>query len=117
MESIRENCGFCVTHTLHDAYSFGKSIQHRGRDAAGIAAIGKNRIDVLKWRGGVDRFDITDLHKLFPSNDYHTYVVHTRYATRGRKDKLLEDAHPHTIGGTMEHRGNHVIILNCDAQV
>ncbi|MBI2045606.1 hypothetical protein HYT23_06110 [Candidatus Pacearchaeota archaeon] len=117
MEKVRDHCGFGVTHTLHDAYSFGKSLQHRGRDAAGIVAKGESRIDVLKWIGGVERFDVTDLHKLFPSDNYHTYLVHTRYATKGRKDKLLDDAHPHVVGGKAEFRGDHVIFLDCDAAI
>lgn len=113
---IRHNCGLCIAHTLHDIYSFIKSLQHRGREATGIAAIGNQRIDVIKWAGTVDRFDIEDLHKIFPSDsyDYHSYMAHVRYATSGRKDKILEDAHPHVMGGTVEHRGSHVIIEDCD---
>ena len=113
-QGIRHNCGFCVAHTLHDSYSFIRSLQHRGREAAGIAAVGDGRIDVIKWQGGVDRFDVTDLHKIFPSPSYHTYMAHVRYATRGRKDEILEDAHPHVVGGTPEYRGNHVLIADCD---
>ncbi len=113
-EGIRHNCGFCVAHTLHDAYSFIRSLQHRGREAAGIAAVGDGRIDVIKWAGGVDRFDVTDLHKIFPSPSYHTYMAHVRYATRGRKDQILADAHPHVVGGQVEARGNHILISNCE---
>jgi len=114
-ENIRHNCGLCVAHTLHDVYSFIKSLQHRGREATGIAAVGDKRIDVIKWKGPVDRFDIIDLHKIFPSHGYHTYMAHVRYATRGRKDKILEDAHPHVIGGKIEDRGSHILISDCDA--
>ena len=113
-ERVRHNCGFCVAHTLHDAYSFIRSLQHRGREASGIAAVGEGRIDVIKWAGGVDRFDVTDLHKLFPSPSYHTYMAHVRYATRGRKDRILVDAHPHTLGGYPEIRGNHILIRECE---
>ena len=111
---VRHNCGFCVAHTLHDAYAFLRSLQHRGREAAGIAAVGEGRIDVIKWAGGVDRFDVTDLHKIFPSPSYHTYMAHVRYATRGRKDSILSDAHPHTLGGQVEERGNHILIRDCE---
>ena len=38
-DDITHNCGFCVAHSLHDAYSFIESLKHRGREAAGIAAI------------------------------------------------------------------------------
>ncbi len=113
-EGILHNCGFSVAHTLHDAYSFMRSLQHRGREAAGIAAVGDGRIDVIKWAGGVDRFDVTDLHKILPSPNYHTYMAHVRYATRGRKDEILEDAHPHVVGGKPEPRGNHILILDCE---
>ncbi|MFH1054255.1 MAG: hypothetical protein V1740_07590 [Candidatus Woesearchaeota archaeon] len=114
-EFVRHNCGLVVTHTLHDTYSMIKSLQHRGREAAGIAAIGNNRIDVIKWIGPVNTFDVVDLHKVFPCGDYHTYMAHVRYATRGRKDKILEDAHPHTIGGTINNRKNHIFISDCEA--
>lgn len=113
-EGIRHNCGFCVAHTLHDAHRFIRSLQHRGREAAGIAAVGDGRIDVIKWAGAVERFDITDLHKIFPSPNYHTYMAHVRYATRGRKDRILEDAHPHVVGGRPEHRGNHILLWDCE---
>ena len=112
--TVRHNCGFSVAHTLHDAYRYIRSLQHRGREAAGIAAVGEGRIDVIKWVGGVDRFDITDLHKIFPSPRYHTYMAHVRYATRGRKDAILDDAHPHTLGGHVESRGNHILIRECE---
>ena len=113
-EVIRHNCGLSVAHTLHDAYRFIHSLQHRGREAAGIAAVGDGRIDVIKWKGGVSRFDVTDLHKIFLSPNYHTYMAHVRYATRGSKDKILEEAHPHVIGGTIENRDNHILIWDCD---
>ena len=113
LEEINHNCGLCVAHTLHDAYSFIKSLQHRGREAAGIAAISKDRIDVMKWIGKVEDFDLGDFHKIFP-NKYEMFMTHVRYATRGRKDKILEDAHPHVIGGIIKHRGNHVLILDCE---
>lgn len=113
-EELSHNCGLCVAHTLHDAYSLVKSLQHRGREAAGIAAVGDERIDVIKWKGPVNRFDLTDLYKIFPAHNYHVYMAHVRYATRGRKDKILEDAHPHTIGGTEENHGSHILIRDCE---
>ena len=113
-EPIRHNCGMTVAHTLHDAYRFIRSLQHRGREGAGIAAVGDGRIDVIKWKGGVTKFDVTDLHKIFPSPNYHTYMAHVRYATRGHKDRILEDAHPHVIGGHVDMRDDHILIWDCD---
>jgi len=117
-EIIEHNCGFAVAHTLHNAYNFAKSLQHRGREAAGIAAIGNDRIDVIKWIGLVEAFDLEDLLDLFPlGSDYHSYMIHVRYATRGRKDRILEDAHPHVIGGKVVHKGDHIFIYDCDAAI
>jgi len=112
---IREHCGLVVAHDLHDAYRMMKSLQHRGREAAGIAAIG-DTIDVMKWVGPVSAFDEKDFYKIFDStkSKYHTFIGHVRYATRGRKENLLQDAHPHTMGGRVINNGTHIIILDCD---
>ena len=114
---MRHNCGICVCHTLHDAYDFISSLQHRGREAAGIAFVGKGKIDVIKWTGTVGSFDLKDLYKIFPSTSYQLYMAHVRYATRGRKSQLLEDAHPHVIGGEVYNGHHHQIITNCDAAI
>lgn len=114
---MKHNCGLCVAHTLHDAYNYIESLQHRGREAAGIAAIGKGRIDVIKWKGSVSSFGLKDLYKIFNGSDYQTYMAHVRYATRGRKDEILEDAHPHVIGGTEIDKGSHKIILDADLAI
>ncbi|MBI2580127.1 MAG: hypothetical protein HYW27_04465 [Candidatus Aenigmarchaeota archaeon] len=116
MSEVLHNCGFCVTHSLNDAYSFISDLQHRGREAAGIAAIG-DRIDVVKWRGTVATIDLGDLYKLLRSSDYHIYMAHVRYATRGRKDMIMEDAHPHVIGGSLIDRENHVVVRGCEMAV
>lgn len=113
----RHNCGWSLARTLQDAYSFNKSLGHRGREAAGIAAIGDNRIDVIKWAGPADRIDVTDLFKIFPGHNYHTFITHVRYATKGRKDQILLDAHPHVIGGKVYDKGSHIIITDCEAAI
>ena len=114
--AIEHNCELVVARTLHDAYNFIGSLQHRGRDAVGIAAVGDDTIDVLKWAGGVKSFDKTDLHRLFDGN-YHTFLAHVRYATRGNKDRysLIRSAHPVVIGGEEHRRNDHIIIRGCDA--
>jgi len=114
-EDVNSKCGIVVANSLHDAYSFIKSLQHRGREACGIFAFGKNRIDVIKWKGGVSKVDLIDLHKIFPASLYHTFGAHVRYATKGREDQILEEAHPHVIGGKIDNRGDHIIIRDCDA--
>ena len=113
-EYVDHNCGLVVARTLHDIYGFLKDLQHRGREAAGIAAVGHKRIDVLKWEGRVDKFDPKALHDIFSGSHYHTFMGHVRYATKGRKDRILLDAHPHTIGGRVLQRGDHTLILDCE---
>jgi len=116
--AVDHNCGLVVARTLHDAYNFINSLQHRGRDAVGIAAIGDDTIDVLKWAGGVKSFDKTDLHRLFDGS-YHTFLAHVRYATSGNKDGdgLIRSAHPVVIGGEEHRRNDHLIIRGCDAVI
>ncbi len=115
-EIIDHKCGIILAYTLHDAYNMMAELQHRGREAAGIAAIGPDRIDVLKWIGRVRDFDRGDLHRIFPGKNYHAFMGHVRYATKGRKtpDEILVDAHPHVIGGTIINHGAHQLILNCE---
>lgn len=112
---VQSKCGWCLTHTLHDAYSFLRSLSHRGREGWGIGAIGDTRIDVIKVRGPVGNISMEDLPKIFPADQYHTYVAHNRYATKGREDRVLDDSHPHAIGGRIITSGNHILIRNCEA--
>ena len=114
-EIIKDHCGICVSHSLHDTHSMMKALQHRGREGAGIFFLGERRLDAIKWVGSVDMFDLADFYKMLPMKEYHTFAGHVRYATLGRKDKILEDAHPHVIGGKVIDRGNHLIILDCEA--
>jgi glutamine phosphoribosylpyrophosphate amidotransferase len=91
-------------------------LQHRGREGAGIMAIG-DTIDVYKWHGPVSRVDLDDLYEVLPAEQYHTFAGHVRYATKGREEQILEDCHPHTIGGEVIHKGNHILVLNCDMAI
>ena len=113
-EFLEHNCGLVVAHTLHDAYAMIQDLQHRGRDAAGIAAIGDRKIDVMKWIGPVKAVALSSLEDIFPSSNYHTYMAHVRYKTKGSEMNLLASAHPQTIGGIEEYYGSHVIIRDCD---
>ncbi len=118
-EIIEDHCGIIVEHSLHDAWSSAQAQGHRGREATGLVAVADDRIDAVKWEGTPTKLDfhLAELHRLFPGRNHHTFLGHVRYATRGRKDKILEDAHPHTVGGTVEHRGNHILTLDCDAAI
>lgn len=69
---MSHDCGLCVTHSLQDTYLFIQAPQHRGKEAAGIAAIGTNRIDVIKWKGPVNTSSLTDLYEIFPGHDYYS---------------------------------------------
>jgi len=115
---LRHNCGILVVHSIDDLVNLGPYIQHRGREAAGVFAKSNERVDVFKWVGGVDVFDKETLSQIFsPDRKYHTFGLHVRYATRGRKDKILDDAHPHVIGGKRYNLGNHIYIEDCDAAI
>ncbi len=116
-EILEHKCGFGVAHTLHDAYKMADALQHRGRGFAGIAAVSDNRIDVAKWKGRVDSFDISDMNRLFPAkNHYHLFLFHVRYPTKGGKNSIA-DAHPHVIGGEIHDRPNHQLITNCEMAI
>ncbi|MBT3985081.1 hypothetical protein HOD38_00595 [archaeon] len=117
MALVSHNCGLCLAHSLHDAYSLIGDLSHRGMEATGFMAVGDS-IDVLKYvgpPGSKGLFDIDGLHSIFPAHKYHTFAAHVRYASMGRKDQILEDAHPHVIGGEIDNRGNHILIRNCDS--
>ncbi len=109
-ELIEENCGVVLAHSLVDAYTKIGLLQHRGQDAVGIEGFNGHGIDAVKWMGHVGAFSLNNLSKLLPGRNYHLFGAHVRYATKGRKDRLLQDAHPYCIGGEKTDNGNHVII-------
>jgi len=116
-DDVNSKCGIVVANSLHDVYSFIKDLQHRGREAFGIAAIGSGRIDVLKLKGTVGDAKLQNLLKIFPASSYHTYMAHVRYATKGREDRVVQDAHPHTLGGKIVDYGSHIHIRDVDAAI
>lgn len=116
-EGLEEKCGVFLGHTLHDVYSGIKSLQHRGRGFAGIAAMSEERIDIIKWIGTVSAFDVADMHKILPAiNHYHLFMGHVRYPTKGKKESI-EEAHPHFIGGHVLKRPGHMLALDCDMAI
>ena len=125
-EAMEYKCGVCVTRSIHDTYSFLKSLQHRGRDAASITAISRTRIDVLKYIGEVGEFNLETIIRNFneinrsdePNGDnpYHTFLGHVRYATSGAdRNEVLKYAHPVVLGGRIKEESNHVYHIDCDA--
>jgi amidophosphoribosyltransferase len=119
-DDTQENCGIVLAHSLHDTYRMIDALNNRGRDAAGIAGVRTDgKVDAIKWEGSPRAFSLDTLHGLFSDSDkqYMYFFGHVRYATRGRKDKLLHDAHPHVIGGNKEQRRGHIIIRDADAGI
>jgi len=110
---LGHNCGIYVGKTLHNTYKGMEALQNRGREVAGIGAVRRDgKIDIIKWVGKVKAFSLDNLQKIFPKQDYSMFMGHVRYATRGRKEFLLDDGHPHFQGGEVKHCGDHMIILN-----
>jgi len=116
MRKPREHCAIVVSRGLHDGYNMIRSLQHRGREACGLFAFGES-ITVVKWAGPVRMFDLVDLHRIFRGKKVNWWGFHVRYATRGRKAEILQDAHPHTIGGRTTDNGSHIIIEDCDMAI
>jgi len=124
---VRHNCGWCVAPTLHDTYRIIKDLEHRGREAGGMFAVShlRNRIDAVKWVGPIgDVFDLDGLNDFFesliPVREYDYFGAHNRYATRGRKDLVLYDAHPHIIAGPdtiVEDHGIFMTMENVDGAI
>ena len=87
---IRENCGISLANSPHDAYKMMKAMQHRGRDAAGMAVMNQGGINVLKWGGLVTDLDLdTVIHELGTQG---IFAGHVRYSTKGGKDHAMPKA-------------------------
>lgn len=124
MDIIQDKCGVCVTHSLHDAINVSDALDHRGKEAFGVAGVSDDRIDVVRYigrvKGGV--FDLQGLYRVFNQihpkgcSAYHSFMGMTRYATEGREDResLLMDAGPAVIGGKFETCGSYVVIQDAD---
>src|SRR3990167_5353047 len=54
---------------------------------------------------------------ILPRQDYHTFIGHVRYATRGQKEHVLDEGHPHVIGGTRVDCGTHIYMYDADAAI
>ena len=115
---LGHNCGIYVGSTLHDTYNGLKEVQHRGREVAGIGAVRYDGlIDVLKWVGKVTDFSLKNMHHIFPADKYWKFLGHVRFATKGRKEFILQDGHPQVQGGIADYRGDHVIIRNAERMI
>ncbi len=68
-----------------------KKLEYRGYDSAGVAVIGKKKLQIFKEVG-----EISKLEKTIPSLKGNVGLGHTRWATHGNVSK--ENAHPHLSG-------------------
>lgn len=118
IRKIDEHCAVVLSRSLHDGYNMAKSLQHRGKEACGLFAFGET-ITVVKWIGTIRTFSLDNLYQIFEGKKIYWWGFHLRYATRGRKETkdILNDAHPHVIGGRVINNGNHIIIENCDMAI
>jgi amidophosphoribosyltransferase len=120
VEGGEDQCGIGVAHSLHDANRFMRELEHRGREAAGIVLVANSHIDAIKWVGTPRDFDNEGLHSIFQGRDYHTFLVHVRYATRKSDNTtaaLLQQAQPQVVGGTIYDQGDHMFILDVQAAI
>lgn len=117
MSNVSHNCGVALSYDLSQLYNILGDMGHRGREACGIAAIGDERIDVIKWLGTPQTFDLADMSRLLSYNRPYSFFGHVRYATRGGKgpEALLDAAHPHTIDGYVEVNDNHIIVRDASS--
>lgn len=114
MSNVSHNCGVALSYDLSQLHHMLGESGHRGREGCGIAAIGEDGIDVIKWLGTPHTFDLADISRLLSYNRPYAYLGHVRYATRGGKtpEALLDAAHPHTLRGYVDVKDNHVIVRN-----
>jgi len=109
LELVESKCGIVVTHTLHDAYAALDALQHRGKDAVGVATKGRHGIDILRWQGLVKDFSLADAGEILKGD---LFIGHLRYSTsKGKTDSdLFLGAHPRFLGGKRDNRDSHDII-------
>ncbi len=105
---VRHNCGIVVAPTLDDAYHGTDAQQNRGKELTGMVGTGEHGIDAVKWVGTVGRLSPDAIHTLLPDGGF--FGGHVRYSTGGGKGADLAFAHPQVLGGTVEERGEHVVI-------
>lgn len=118
MAEVRDECGIILAHSFDDVYTGLQHLQHRGKEAAGIAVMDDGRIDVIKWIGTVRSFGDHYLEKLLNIDALHNpmFMGHVRYSTSGDK-KDVRNAHPRFTGGKVENRGSHLIARDVQSAV
>ncbi len=119
-------CGVFVANSLVDVYRGIKALNHRGKDAAGVARLYKRNdgltIDGIRWLGDVEAFALSDLRSiLFSERNINggIFVGHVRYKTHGSSDpeSILIDSHPQLIGGKMVKRRRHLITRDAQTAI
>ncbi len=121
-DKLHEECGVYGVFGAQDAASFVAlglhALQHRGQEAAGIAAwdAGESHFNTVRRMGYVrDSFTSADVMKLLPGR--HA-LGHVRYSTAGKKGATaIRDVQPlyaelSTGGFAIAHNGN---LTNADA--
>jgi len=122
MSEVRDECGILLTHSFTDLYEGLSKLQHRGKEATGIAVKDGNNIDVVKWLGKVSNFGDHYLERILNVERLSNpvFMGHVRYSTSYTSSEDKKDvtkAHPRYRGGTEEVHDKHLIARNVKTAV
>ena len=119
MKYPRDTCGVgYINNSFLDAYTLLRGLEHRGEETTGIAGLNEGNIKVVRWLGKIYKKNFEEYEALESEfKDYNKFLVHTRYATQGSKEKLLRDAHPITINGNFNLEGETFYSQDSDSAI